>query len=136
MFSPVEWQAGHGPKKEEGNKFVVGVHFAVFDFDDLHETRLPRVTGPLEAAGVAYVITSTWSQSANGATSPTSWASMPKSADNTDGAIRRAPAGPASRRCASFGLSMPRATPISRTAPSTGFGGIHRSTARVPRAPQ
>ncbi len=33
-------------------------------------------------------MTSTWSQSAEGATSPTCSASMPKSADNTDGAIR------------------------------------------------
>ena len=50
-------------------------------------------------------ITSTCSQSAAGATSPTCSASIPKSADNTEGAMRRSPVRPecrawdADRRC-------------------------------------
>lgn len=61
MFSPVEWLPGHGPKKEDGNKFVVGVHFAVFDFDDLHESLLPKVFAGVEGARIAHVVLSSWS---------------------------------------------------------------------------
>ena len=54
--------------------------------------------GPIVTLGTKCPsMTSTWSQSAACATSPTCSASKPKSADNTDGAMRRAPVRPGSR---------------------------------------
>src|SRR5580698_5608147 len=51
-------------------------------------------------------ITSTWSQSAAGTTSPTCSANSPKSADSTDGAMRRSPGRPGSRRTVVVPSSM------------------------------
>ena len=56
-------------------------------------------------------MTSTWSQSAAGATSPTCSASRPKSAESTDGAMRRSPTG---RHRVPASLSIP--PPVRRSA--------------------
>ena len=61
LFAPAEWHPGHGPSKKEGTKYLVGVHFGCFDFDDVHESALPTVLGALEAGGIAHVVLSTWS---------------------------------------------------------------------------
>lgn len=61
MFSPCEWYSGHGPSKEEGSNYIVGVHFGVFDFDDLHESKWPQIVGPLEQCRLAHLVMSTWS---------------------------------------------------------------------------
>ena len=63
VFSPCEWQAGHGPNKHEKSKFVIGVHFGSFDFDDLHESDLPKVFSRLEGSGVAHAVLSSFSHS-------------------------------------------------------------------------
>ncbi len=60
LFNATEWMPGHGPKKGE-TKFVIGVWFAIFDFDDLHESDLSKVLGPLRGAGLAHVVMSTFS---------------------------------------------------------------------------
>lgn len=61
MFSPCAWHPGHGPNKKEGDSYVVGVYFAVFDFDDLHESQMSQAFSALEQVGLAHAILSTWS---------------------------------------------------------------------------
>lgn len=61
MFSPCEFQPGHGPKSEEGSRFVVGIHFGVFDIDNLHESEVAQALNPLDSSGLAYAVLSTFS---------------------------------------------------------------------------
>lgn len=60
-FTPCEFQPGHGPDKDEGTKFAIGVHFGAFDFDDLHESDLPKITSGLEQSGIAHAVISSCS---------------------------------------------------------------------------
>ena len=63
LYSPCEWESGHGPSRTEKARFVRGVHFGVFDFDDLHESDLPIITSALAKSGIAHEVFSSFSHS-------------------------------------------------------------------------
>ncbi len=58
MYSPAEWQPGHGPNKEEGDRFLVGVHFGCFDLDNANEDQIAEIVANLPCR---YALLSTFS---------------------------------------------------------------------------
>jgi len=58
MYSAAEWQPGHGPSKEEGDRFLVAVHFGCFDLDDATEDQVAEIVATLPCR---YALLSTFS---------------------------------------------------------------------------
>ncbi len=47
LYSACEWQPGHGPSKEEGDRFVVALHVGVFDLDKATEDDVAEICAAL-----------------------------------------------------------------------------------------
>lgn len=58
MYSAAEWQPGHGPSKQEGDRFLVAVHFGCFDLDNATEDQIVEIVASLPCR---YALLSTFS---------------------------------------------------------------------------
>lgn len=58
MYSAAEWQAGHGPSRGEGDRYLVAVHFGCFDLDNADEDTIARIVAGLPCR---HVLLSTFS---------------------------------------------------------------------------
>lgn len=60
LYSPAEWQMGHGPRRGEGDRNIVVVHFGCFDLDKCTEEDIVEIASGLPCR---HLLLSTWSHS-------------------------------------------------------------------------